>query len=494
MYMISLQKLNRKVFHYFYRSIMYDIDLTDIERYKVSNKQYEILALTLRYWFVLLIVYIFWQSAVKTLKNILLKNQGKRSTGNIPFVLVLFSLSAFGLLAINDPEGFNINIGLLGVLVSAILLFQFYFLYYLFIGMDEILLLVVDTLSLLGFVILQRLTPELALHQIEWFAIGNILMLIFMILIPLFKDLSRLNYPLMILGVGILFIVLFFGEESGGATSLLSIGPYSIQPSEFVKIIFIIVLAFYLKEKKSFKQNIPLFVFIACAILGVVLQKDLGSALLYFLLFIFIYYISTSDWLLTSAILAAGIFASMISYRIFSHVRVRVEAWKNPWADVGGRGYQVAQSLMAIGSGGLLGFGLGLGEPYVIPASRTDFIFAAICEEFGVLIGGMIIGFYIIFLVRGMQKALKAQNTSDMLLACGSTISLVIQAFIIIGGVIKLIPLTGITLPFISYGGSSMIVCFCILGIIQGVSIKNYRFSTDEKLEDNLEDEDDIEE
>ena len=441
----------------------------------MNSKQYEILALTLRYWFVFLMVYIFAQSAFKTVRGILSGNRVRRSTGNIPFILVLFSLTAFGLLALKDPDGFDVDTALLGVLVSAVILFQFYFLYYVFRGMDEILLLMVDTLAVLGFVMLQRLTPELALRQVEWFAAGNIVLFVVMIAIPRINKLGGFLYPLMVLGPVILFLVAFFGEESGGATSRLPIGDFSIQPSEFAKIIFIVVLAYSLGEKKTFRQNIPLLLFAAFSILAVAMQKDLGGALHYFLVFLFVYYIATSDWLITVSAIGAGILASIAGYHIFSHVRVRVEAWKNPWADVGGKGFQVAQSLMAMGSGGWIGLGLNLGEPYIIPASRTDFIFAAICEEFGILVGGMVIGLYVLILIRSMQKALHAYRASDMLLACGASVSLAIQAFIIIGGVIKMIPLTGITLPFVSYGGSSMIVSLCILGIVEGVSIKNYR-------------------
>ena len=441
----------------------------------MSNKQYEILALTLRYWFVLLITYIFAQCVAKTIRGIFPRKPVRRTTGNIPFILVLLSLTAFGLLSMQEPNSINIDTALMGVLVSAIVLFQFYLLYYIFPGLDEVLLLTVDTLAILGFVMLQRLTPEMAIRQVEWFAAGSIAMVIVIVIIPRLKGLGRLNYLLMIVSPVVLFLVAFFGKESGGATSRIPLGPFSIHPAEFVKLVLIIVLAFSLNERKTFRQKLPVFLFSAASVLGVVLQKDLGSALQYFIVFLLVYYISTNDWFLTAVAAGAGAVASIFSYKIFSHVRVRIEAWKNPWADVGGKGFQVAQSLMAMGSGGLIGLGLGLGSPYVIPASRTDFIFAAICEEFGIMVGGMIIGFYAIIIIRSMQKAFQAEQPSDMLLACGSAISLGIQAFIIIGGVVKMIPLTGITLPFVSYGGSSMIVSLCIQGIIQGVSIKNER-------------------
>lgn len=459
----------------------------------MNSKQYEILALTLRYWFFLLMLYVFALCVVRTLKDLFTDQPIQRSTGNIPFVLTLFALTSFGLLALKDSSGINIEIALMGVLIAAITLFQFYLFYYLFPGMDEVLLLMINALSILGFVMLHRLTPELALRQVEWFVAGNLLLFFIMLILPRLKNPGKMLYLHMIAGPIILFLIAFFGEKSGGATSRLPIGSLSIQPSEFIKVVFIYVLAFSLNAKKSFRQKLPLFIFVAASILGVVFQKDLGSALQYFIVFIFIYQISTNDWFITLAVASAGILASIFSYKIFSHVRVRVEAWKNPWADIDGMGWQVAQSLMAMGSGGLIGLGLGQGTPYIIPASRTDFIFAAICEEFGILLGGMIIGFYVLILIRGMLIALRSQLPSDMLLASGSTISLVIQAFIIIGGVVKMIPLTGITLPFVSYGGSSMVVSLTILGIMQGVSIKNHKLVMDQdNYEENQNFEEDI--
>jgi cell division protein FtsW (lipid II flippase) len=453
----------------------------------VDRKQYEILALTFRYWFVLLIMIIFVQCTIRTIRDVFTNRKVMRSSGNIPFLLVLFSLTAFGLLATQSSQGFDFDTAILGVLVSAVILFQFYVFYYLFHGMDEVIVLIVDTLAILGFVMLQRLTPELAIRQIEWFVIGNVFLFIIMLVLPKLRHPGRFVFPLMILGPLTLFIVALFGQESGGATSLLGIGPITIQPAEFVKLIFIIVMSYYLDEKKTFRERIPAFLFVMTSILGVVAQKDLGGALLYFLVFLFMYQISTSDWLITIFTAGAGVLAAVFSYRIFPHVQVRVEAWKNPWADIGGKGWQVAQALIAMGSGGLLGLGLGLGTPYVIPASRTDFIFAAICEEFGIIVGGMIIGFYVLIVLRSMKKAYEANEPADMLLASGSAISIGIQSFIIIGGVIKMIPLTGITLPFISYGGSSMVVSLSTLALIQSVSIKNQRFAKKMGIDDEYE-------
>lgn len=443
----------------------------------MNGRAYEILSLTLRYWFILLTLLIFWQALGMTLRALPAGSGEARrnSTGNIPFLLVLLSVSAYGLLAFRDPAGFDVQILLTGVLISAILLVQFYLVYYLFPDVETAFLLIVNTLSVFGLVMLQRLSPSLALRQLEWFAIGNVLMLLFLVVISRLRTLGSLRLPMMAASVILLFVVYFIGEQVAGARRWLALGQFTVQPSEFVKLAYVLVLAFSLKEKQSLKTQWPLFAFAGTSILAVVLQRDLGSALHYFLLFLFLYYIATSDWRISLGTLAAGSIGAAVSYRIFPHVRVRVQAWRNPWADVGGGGYQVVQSLIAIGSGGLLGLGLGLGAPYMIPASRTDFIFAALCEEFGVLVGGMVIGFFLLLLLLGFSAALKAEEPEDLLLGAGASISLAVQAFIIVGGVIKLIPLTGITLPYVSYGGSSMLVSLSMAGIVQGIMVKNGR-------------------
>jgi len=205
-----------------------------------------------------------------------------------------------------------------------------------------------------------------------------------------------------------------------------------------------------------------------------VLQKDLGAAFLYFCLFVSLYYIATSDLLITCCTTLLASLGAVISYFLFGHVRVRIAAWRNPWADIENKGYQIAQSLIAIASGGWVGLGLGLGSPHVIPASRTDFIFAAICEEMGILVGIALIGLYMLIMLRGISTALAAREPGDSLLAMGAAVSLAIQSFTIIGGVVKFIPLTGVTMPFVSYGGSSMLVSFGLIGIIEAIASKNY--------------------
>jgi len=435
--------------------------------------QYEILALTLRYWFVLLIVYIFVRSFLATWRRLISRNYlYNESTGNIPFILVLFALSSMILLALGD--NINLLIIVLGVLISAAFLFQYLFISYFFAGVDKYLLLMVDTLCIVGFVMLQRLNPDLAFRQVEWFLMGSIIMLFFIIYTKYFKHWARLNYLLMAIGCGLLLLTLIIGKEVGGARNWITIGKYNVQPSEFVKIILVFVLSAELKQPKSRIKRLPVFIFMALVILMVVLQKDLGAAFLYFCLFVSLYYIATSDLLITCCTTLLASLGAVISYFLFGHVRVRIAAWRNPWADIENKGYQIAQSLIAIASGGWVGLGLGLGSPNVIPASRTDFIFAAICEEMGILVGIALIGLYMLIMLRGISTALAAREPGDSLLAMGAAVSLAIQSFTIIGGVVKFIPLTGVTMPFVSYGGSSMLVSFGLIGIIEAIASKNY--------------------
>ncbi len=439
----------------------------------MPDNQYEILALTLRYWFVLLVIYTFVRSFLSTWRRLIGSNSlYSESTGNIPFILVLFAISAMILLSLKDD--INLLIMVLGVLISAAFLFQYLFISYFFAGIDKYILLMVDTLCIAGFVMLQRLNPDLSFRQVEWFLMGSIVLLFFTIYTRYFKHWDKLNYLLMAVGCGLLLLTLLVGKEIGGAKNWITIGKYNMQPSEFVKIILEFVLSAELKQKKSRVKRLPVFIFTAIVILMVVLQKDLGAAFLYFCLFVFLYYIATSDLLVTGC---AGLLASIgavASYFLFGHVRVRIAAWRNPWADIENKGYQIAQSLIAIASGGWVGLGLGLGSPQVIPASRTDFIFAAICEEMGILVGIALIGLYMLIMLRGISTALEAHEPGDALLAMGAAVSLAIQSFTIIGGVVKFIPLTGVTMPFVSYGGSSMLVSFGLIGIIQGVAQKNH--------------------
>jgi len=394
------------------------------------------------------------------------------SAAGLLFLIIVFNLSAFTVTALRS-EVFDVTAIVMGVLISLLLLFQYFLLTRFFRYVDRYVLIIANILADVGFIIQYRLNPDTALRQIQWFGVGMVVMVIALVLVKNFSIWDRYVYYYMSAGIALLILSLIFGKEIYGAKNWIRIGGMQFQPSEFVKILLIFILAGSMKKKKRVRQLWPLGAFVATAMILLVLQRDLGAALLYFLTFIITFYIGTSNILVTAAGLMAAGAGAVISYHLFNHVRVRVNIWQDPWSDISGTGYQIAQSLMAIASGGLFGLGLHQGTPKVIPAYHTDFIFAVICEEFGILIGIAIIAFYVLLVIRGGIIALNAKNRFHAILAFGCTSIITLQSFIIIGGVIKMIPLTGITLPFISYGGSSMVVNMALIGILEAVAINN---------------------
>ena len=259
----------------------------------------------------------------------------------------------------------------------------------------------------------------------------------------------------------------------------------SIQPSEIIKLFFCLAIAcFYSKlptdakkDKRKRIMGIPsdeiylcVFVYICMGALCLV-QREWGTALLLFLVYFSMCSIYKTNHLLKLINIGGIIFAALIGYFFLAgHIGVRVEIWKNPWQDPLGKGYQIVQSLIAIVSGGYFGLGLGLGSPHLIPFRESDFIFAAICEEMGIFTGIAVILLYFLLTYRGVKTAMKCENEFLKAACMALVLCFGYQTFIIVGGVIKLIPLTGITLPFVSYGGSSMISSFIILGVITAFS------------------------
>lgn len=438
----------------------------------MPDKNYEILALTMRYWFIGLIIFVIIRIVLETMGA--KKGQNYRDEGpfgHIIFFMVVFLTSAFALLAYKGSGVYDIYTAILGLVVGTSLILQYNLFRLIFPDSDRLLLIVVDLLAIFGFIMLYRFSPELGMNQIKHFAYGNLGMLFFILFTKRIRVGRKLAYTIMVIGCILLLLPIILGKEVYGAKNWVSIMGFSFQPSEFVKIILVFVFASWFKYDGGFRDHLPAFIFAVISVMLVVLQRDLGAALLYFYIFLFVYYIATSDWLITTLALGAAALGSVISYRLFSHVRIRIEAWKNPWRDIENKGYQIAHSLIAISSGGLIGTGLGLGSPQVVPAFKTDFIFATLCEEFGIITGLCIIGLYAIIVLRGVTIAIRSQDPYWSLLAFGATVALSMQAFTIIGGVIKMIPLTGVTMPFVSFGGSSMVSSLALIGVLEGVAI-----------------------
>lgn len=345
--------------------------------------------------------------------------------------------------------------------------------------LDSLLMAIVHFLCALGVLILYSTQPSRGLGQAVNYAAGMCGMLGAVLVMRSVRKWGGLIRVLMILSVGLLVLPLVFGRETNGATNWVYIGGLSIQPSELVKLSLILVLAWEMSRGKLLKW--AAFALACLAVLMV--QKDLGTALLYYGTALIMYYAASGNVLLTLAGIGGGCGAAVMGYTMFAHVKKRVAIWLNPWSDYENAGYQIVQSLMAIASGGLFGVGLGLGSPKTIPVYYTDFIFAVICEQFGVLFGLIVILMYLLLVWRGIRIASDAGRGFTGLVALGCTCMLGLQTFVIIGGVIKLIPLTGVTLPFVSYGGSSMVSSMCTVGLLEGVASNNEReVREDEKL------------
>ena len=380
-------------------------------------------------------------------------------------VVMLFFFSAFLLLALKDMkwEGFALAAG-----VPAMIWLGTHVLPRLFPS-DKLLLSLTNFLCALGVLVLYATSPATAYRQALYYGVGLVAMVLCVWMVRLVRSWHAPVLLLMPLSLGVLVLPLVLGRETNGATNWIYFAGLSVQPSELVKISLLLILSFYMSRHRM----LPWLGFsVAC--LGVLmLQKDLGTALLYYGVTLMLYFASTGNLALTGLGLAGGAGAAVMGYRMFAHVKKRVAVWRNPWADYKNSGYQIVQGLMALASGGLIGVGLGLGTPTSIPVYETDFIFAVICEQFGLIFGVCVLLVYVALIWRGATIAMAARRSFHGLLAMGATLMLGLQTFVIIGGVIKLIPLTGVTMPFVSAGGSSLLSSMCLIGLLQGVDSLN---------------------
>lgn len=353
---------------------------------------------------------------------------------------------------------------------------------------DHYIFMITAMLGVIGVIMLLRLQTGHGQKQVIWFSVGAGLFLITSLVYRFVKHWHKLNKLYVITGVALFMATALFGYSSGGAKSWLRLGGFSFQPSELVKILFILTLAgvFTNEYKKPKENDLKIKTFYStklgrnCAatvvayvfLLFLLLQRDWGTAVLFFAIYIAFMAVYGEDkrFLLFNGV--AALFIGIIGVNFMSHIQIRVETWLRPFEDVSNKGYQITQSLFAIGEGGFTGRGIGAGSPYYIPEVHSDFIFSAICEETGILGGLAVIMLYFVLVYRAFKISLSTNNDFNKAVAMGIGVMIGVQTFIIIGGVIKFIPLTGITLPFVSYGGSSMVATFLALGILQGISAR----------------------
>ena len=336
---------------------------------------------------------------------------------------------------------------------------------------DPLLMALTNFLCGVSVVILYTVSPERGIRQMVFYVAGLAVLLAAAWFVSRVRRWHGFTLLAMVLGIGALVLPLAFGEWNYGAKNWVSLPVIgSFQPSELVKLALVLAMAYYFSAHRTVWQMMPALVFAATCLVLLMLQRDLGTALIYYLTTLALFYVACGNLPLTAVGLGGGVAAAVLGYKMFAHVKVRVAMWQNPWSDALDKGYQIIQALLAIGSGGLFGVGLGQGTPEKIPAYYNDFIFAVVCEQLGIVFGICVIAVYVLILLRGMEVSMRARRSFDMLLGCGVVALLGVQTFMIVAGVIKMIPLTGVTMPFLSYGGSSLLSCMAMMGMLCGIS------------------------
>lgn len=343
---------------------------------------------------------------------------------------------------------------------------------------DKFILIFASTLAVIGIATLYRLDKMLAIKQLVWVTLGLIGYILIVAILPDLRSFAKYKKVYMIITLILMPLALIFGNpDIGGAKNWIEIGPFMFQPSEFGKIALVLYLASALatyEDKKNFKEDFmgllqPALVSmfsLAC----MVLQTDLGSALIFFGISVTMLYVATGKKKYVFTCLGLSAVGATAAYFLFGHVKRRVMVWRNPWAYRYDEGLQIVQGLYGIASGGLFGTGLGQGYPEYIPVNDSDFIYAVICEEFGIIFAVGIMILYFLLFYRGIRAAFVTDDKFSQLIAVGFSTMIACQTLVIIGGIFAVIPLTGITLPIISYGGSSILTTFFALGILQKIS------------------------
>lgn len=359
-------------------------------------------------------------------------------------------------------------------------------------GTDGVILPVTQVLMLLGLALAQRLSAglgyPLAERQGRWLVLGIVTLAVVALAPVDLRLLRRYRYTWLILALSLVALTFVAGHSTidGGPRLWLGPGAWSFQPSEVLKLLVIVFLAAYLAERHEVlsaggrrigRFELPPIPYLAplALMLGLSLgllfaQKDLGAALLLFVIALGLIYVASGRAdVVVGGLLAFALGAWLLHGQV-SVVQTRVAIWQDPWADAQGAGYQIVQGLLAIGAGGVMGTGLGFGQPTAIPAVHTDFVYAALAEELGLAGATGLLCLYLVLSLRGLAIAVQAVDPFERLLAAGLALGLAVQTFIIVGGVLKVIPLTGITLPFLSYGGTSILISSVALGLLVRIS------------------------
>lgn len=332
-----------------------------------------------------------------------------------------------------------------------------------------------------GFVILTRLSLGKAIRQFIIVMISLVIALVIPFFVSRFRFLKEWKWIYAAAGIVALGIVLVLGQTTYGSKLSYTIAGLTFQPSEFVKIIFVFFVASALYKAAGFFEVFTTAVIAAAHVVILVCSKDLGSALIFFVVYVLMVVVASRNWLYLLAGVSGGSVAAYLAYRVFPHIQVRVQAFKDPWSVIDSTGYQITQSLFAITSGGWFGLGLFKGTPESIPFVEADFIFSAITEELGLLFALCVILICVSSFVMFMNISMNLKDKFYQLTAFGLGVTYIFQVFLTIGGGCKFIPLTGVTLPFISYGGSSVLTTLIMFSITEGLSMIQEEEAEEEK-------------
>lgn len=332
-----------------------------------------------------------------------------------------------------------------------------------------------------GFVILTRLSLGKAIRQFIIVMISLVIALVIPFFVSRFRFLKECKWIYAAAGIVALGIVLVLGQTTYGSKLSYTIAGLTFQPSEFVKIIFVFFVASALYKAAGFFEVFTTAVIAAAHVIILVCSKDLGSALIFFVVYVLMVVVASRNWLYLLAGVSGGSVAAYLAYRVFPHIQVRVQAFKDPWSVIDSTGYQITQSLFAITSGGWFGLGLFKGTPESIPFVEADFIFSAITEELGLLFALCVILICVSSFVMFMNISMNLKDKFYQLTAFGLGVTYIFQVFLTIGGGCKFIPLTGVTLPFISYGGSSVLTTLIMFSITEGLSMIQEEEAEEEK-------------
>lgn len=436
------------------------------------------LVIVTKYLFILLMLFYTWEcfSALRCRNPYKASGIFQRQNGTIFVTYLLGIVTIF----MNQPESARISIIILGGTQLCYLIVVLGIFPIIYPNINKAVLSNMCMLLTIGFTMITRLGLDETVEKLSFeksvtqfiiVAIITMASLIVPYLMSRFEMWKYLTWIYCVVGLALLCVVLVLGRTSYGAKLAISIGGFSFQPSEFVKIIFVFFIAGLLNKSVEFKNIVLSAVFAGLYVIVLVLSTDLGSALIFFMIYLFMVYVGTRKTRYLLIGVSGFSVAALIAYKLFSHVQVRVATWLDPWPTIDGGGYQITQSLFALGNGGLTGTGLFQGRPGDIPVVQQDMIFAAIGEEFGALFAILLILVCLSCFMAFLMTAMEQVSLFNKLVCTGLGVQYAVQVILTIGGALKMIPLTGVTLPLISYGGSSILSTLIVFAILQGLAI-----------------------